>query len=360
MASSIPAVASDWRDFEEYEQIRAAQDVARDISDEARRIVRDSTVVDLTLPTTCGNLEQHGTLERARAAGCDFVSLTVNEASIPPSTGTLKTIGRVLRYVAERPHEMAFARGLGDVRDARATGRLAVGVHFQETDPVEDDLGLVAVYRTLGVSHMLLAYNRRNRVADGCAESANAGLSLFGRALVKEMRTAGVLCDGSHSGVRSTLEAMEIYEGPFIFSHSNCHALVEHYRNVTDKQIEQCAATDGVIGVNGCGEFLADPYARANSIFPHVDYLCAKVGAEHVGLGLDRIADPDLSHEWVLANALMWPDTEDGQLQYVNFAPPDVIGELVDLMLAHGYDESAVRRILGENWMRVLATVWGE
>nr|WP_238353203.1 membrane dipeptidase [Kribbella solani] len=313
----------------------------------------------MTLPSAEGNITKHQVLERAYGAGFDFVSVTVNDLDVvPASLGALRTIARVQRYVSEHEDKFVYARTLGDVAAARRAGRMAVGAHFQGTDPLEDDLDLLTTYRMLGVSHMLLAYNNGNRIAGGCADAVDPGLSPLGRRAIIEMRAAGILCDGSHTGRRSTLEAMELYDGPFIFSHSNCAGLVGHYRNLTDEQIRACAATGGVIGLNGCGEFLDDPMARAESLFRHLDYLCELVGPEHVGLGLDRIADADASHEAVLRNRLRWPTGADEEPKYYNFAAPETAGELVDLMLEHGYDETAVRGILGQNWMRVLAEVW--
>jgi membrane dipeptidase len=236
---------------------------------------------------------------------------------------------------------------------------MGVGIHFQETDPVNGNLDLVWLYRDLGISHMLLAYNRRNLVADGCAERTDGGLSRFGQALVKEMRQAGILCDGSHTGYQSSLEAMEMYDGPFVFSHSNCKAVFDHYRNISDDQIVACANTGGVVGINGVGRFLDDPFATADSMFRHVDHVVSLVGWRHVGIGLDRMADPDRMWRWLHENAGMWPDNQGRSLRYATYAPHNAIGEVVDLMIARGYPEEAIRGYLGENFLRVLQDVWG-
>jgi membrane dipeptidase len=357
--SDTTGVGPDWRDFPGYAEVAAAQDRERRISDRARQLVAQSLVIDMTLPFGEGNVTTHGALERARGTGVDFISVTVNDLdAFPASTGVLRTVARLQRYVAANADRFGYARDLADVADARSAGLTAVGIHLQDSEPLEGDLDRLRTYRILGVSHILLAYNTGNRIAGGCADTVDGGLSRLGRSAVTEMRAVGILCDGSHSGRRSTLQAMELYDGPFIFSHSNCAAVVDHYRNLTDEQIRSCAATDGVIGLNGCGEFLADPMATASSLFEHLDYLCDMVGPRHVGLGLDRIVDAEASHEAVLANQSRWPTAGSAPLPFYNFAAPETVLELVDEMLDHGYDEAAIRAVLGGNWQRVLSEVW--
>lgn len=338
--------------------IRAEQDRPRDVSEDAGRILRDSCAIDMTQPASQGNLAEHNVLERARAAGFGFVSVTVDRLG-ENVQGAVQGIAKVRRYVSDRGGDFLFVRAPADIATAWEQNRTGVGVHFQETTPVSGDLDMVWIYKDLGISHMLLAYNKRNDVADGCAESTDAGLSRFGRALVKEMRRAGILCDGSHTGHRSSMEAMESFDGPFIFSHSNCKAVFDHYRNITDGQIKACAETGGVIGINGVGRFLDDPLASAASMFRHVDHIASLVGWQHVGIGLDRMADPDKMWRWLNDNAAMWPANQGRPLKYATFAPHDAVGEVVDLMLDHGYPEEAVRGYLGGNFSRVLTSVWG-
>jgi membrane dipeptidase len=345
-------------DVAQIDAIRAEQNRPREISDDARRLLRESCAVDMTQPILEGNLTEHRVLERARAAGFGFVSVTVDHGSDVVHSA-IEDIARIRRYVTDRTDDFVFVRDYADILRAKESDRTGVGIHFQDTDPVNGNLDLVWLYRDLGISHMLLAYNRRNLVADGCAERTDGGLSRFGQALVAETRRAGILCDGSHTGYRSSMEAMELYDGPFIFSHSNCKAVFDHYRNIADDQIIACAQTGGVVGINGVGRFLDDPFATAESMFRHVDHVVSLVGWQHVGIGLDRMADPDRMWRWLHENAGMWPGNQGRALQYATYAPHDAIGEVVDLMIAHGYPENAIRGYLGVNFLRVLEAVWG-
>ena len=204
----------------------------------------------------------------------------------------------------------------------------------------------------------MLSYNAKNLVGDGCAERTDCGLSRWGIELIEEMNRVGMLVDGTHSGYRTTMEALEITDSPFIFSHSNAWSVFEHYRNIKDDQIKACASTGGVIGINGLGEFLDDHDATTQSMFKHIDYIANLVGPEYVGLGLDYVRDVDGFWDWVRYNDFMWPKNEKQERTNSRFAQPEQVLELVDLMLNSGYSESDAKAILGGNFRRVCEQVW--
>jgi len=255
------------------------------------RVMREAIVCDMTLPWLYHYMvDEDVTLPRYKQAGMDFVSLTVN---IPQNSlaETVRHISMVKAHIRSRPAVMVFAAGAEDIESAKSAGRLAVGLHFQATEPLDGAIELVQTYYDLGVRHMLLAYNQKNAVGDGCAERTDSGISRFGIRLIQEMNAVGVLVDGSHTGHRTTMEAMEHCRAPFIFSHSNAYALVPHYRNIQDDQIRACARSGGLIGINGVNEFLGDAHASSESMFRHIDYMSTLVGPQYVGIGLDYVKD---------------------------------------------------------------------
>ncbi len=266
-------------------------EVVPPVSDKASGLFQDSLVWDAILPWARGSNADHIDLilRRYRRVGVDFVSLTVGlQAGIEP---TMRHIAQVRQELAERNAWVTLAATTHDVQAARAAGKLAVGLNFQDSGPLENSAEMAAVYRALGVRQIGLAFNTRSLAGDGCAEESNSGLSRFGIAAVRAMNRAGILVDGSHAGCRTTLHAMEICEAPFIISHSNPFAVRAHYRSVTDEQIKACAATDGVIGINGVGFWVGDIDAPTEAIFRCLDYTVEKVGPRHVGLGFDYIYD---------------------------------------------------------------------
>lgn len=327
------------------------------IGEEAAALHRAALVWDMTLPWEPGLPDWDATLPRYRAAGVDFVSLTVNDHA-GTLAGTMLHLADVRAQIRRRADHLVLAETVDDILAARRDGKLALGFHFQETDPLEGSLELVQVYYDLGVRHMVLAYNRRNRVGDGCAERTDAGLSRFGVRLIAEMNRVGMLVDGSHTGYRTTMEAMDVGQAPFIFSHANAYGVVPHYRNVRDDQILACARTGGVIGVNGLAPYLDDPEASTASIFRHVDYLASLVGPQHVGIGLDYEKDVDRFRSWTRANPELWPQNEGQPRVEWKFAQPEQLPELTELMIGHGYPEADIRGILGMNFLRVARQVW--
>jgi len=165
------------------------------------------------------------------------------------------------------------------------------GVHYvcinvgMDLNPVHQILP-VALYRDLGVRQMHFAYNRNNAVAGGCHDEPQ-GLTALGRRMVAAVNSAGVLMDCAHTERRTTLDIMACSRHPVIFSHANPLALAEHGRNITDEQIRACAATGGVVCVSGVSRFLGVDEPSATDIARHVAYVADRVGAAHVGLGLD-------------------------------------------------------------------------
>lgn len=333
-----------------------------DVSDEALSLFRDSLVWDDLMPWLPGvNVDGiDEILPRFREVGVNFISLTLSAgAGLGASiSSTMHQIARVTQEIRKRGEWLVLARSVDEIRRAQANKKLAVNFNFQETLPFENDLKIIQVYYDLGVRQALLAYNQRNLVGDGCAERTDAGLSNFGVQVVKEMNRVGMLVDGSHSGYRTTMDAMEICEAPFVFSHSNPYAVRPHYRNIKDDQIKACAATGGVIGINGVGFWVGDWDASTDAIFRCLDYTVQLVGAEHVGLGFDYVHNLDGIIEAVRKAPLAWPPYKGEEMVKHNYAGSEQMVRLVQLMLDHGYPGEAIKGILGENFAKLCERVW--
>ena len=328
------------------------------ISERARDIHRNSLVWDMTVPYGVQHATDGVTLPRFKKAGFCLVSLTIGGDKTFGPAIALANIGQVLTVCADHADRYRFVQGVDDVDQARREGQLAITLNFQGTNVLANDLGLVEVFYRLGLRHMLLAYNQKNLVGDGCAERTDAGLSRFGLSLIAEMNRVGMLVDGTHTGYRTSMEAMEASTAPFIFSHCNAWALYRHYRNIRDDQIKACARTGGVIGVNGLGEFLDDMEATSESMFCHVDYIANLVGPQHVGIGLDYVKDVGGFWKYVDDSPDAWPENEGRANRHSRFVQPEQIEDLVELMCRRNYTDSDIRGILGENFYRVCKQVW--
>lgn len=338
------------------EHARRLEEIVGRASDRAKALVQDALIWDMTVPWR-SLWANDTTLPRFRNAGFNLVSLSVND--FPGSIrDTITYMAKVRADIRRNSAIMVLAETANDIRSAKEQNKLAIIFNHQETNQLERNLDLVEVYYKLGVRHMLLAYNQKNFVGDGCAEKTDAGLSRYGIDLIKEMNRVGMLVDGSHSGYRTTMEAMEISEKPFIFSHACAYGVYAHYRNIKDDQIKACVKTGGVIGVNGLGMYLYDADAKSESMFKHIDYIAELVGPEYVGIALDYVADPRPFYASVRNDRAKWPNSERKADVDEAFVPPEQIYEIVDLMLARGYSEKNARGILGENFFRVASSVW--
>jgi membrane dipeptidase len=318
------------------------------------QILASSDVWDMTLPWLLGQQEM-STLARFKQAGYTFVSATTED--FPPTIEGVQNCIQQFRDAAKAETDwLIIGTSLADIDRGRREGKLVVGLNIQDTVQLGTDLSRVETLYAMGVRHMLLAYNVRNFVADGCAEPADAGLSILGRQVVREMNRIGMVVDCSHTGRRSTLDAIEISERPPIFSHSGAHAVCAHIRNIQDDQIRACAARDGVIGVVGIGAFIGDAEARTETLFRHIDYIATLVGPRHVGMGSDFVKDmPSVWNAIVASKDTMWPDPTGTQLYEGTCFQPEQLAELVQIMLAHGYSVDVIKGILGDNFRRVYA-----
>ena len=329
----------------------------------ASRLYQEALVWDMTMPFSEVYGEFDLTLPRFVAAGVDVISLTVQNLPGADIARATMHLARVRAGIAARSDRMMLCTSVTEIRRAKATGKLALILNHQDGSPLGGMPEMVEVYHRLGIRVALLAYNAKNGLADGCAERTDEGLTSLGRRVVAAMLSSGMLCDGTHMGRRSSLEMAEICAAagrPMAFTHSNAHAVYPHYRNITDEQMRACAATGGVIGVNGLGEFLPDDEAGTDAIFAHLDHIVTLVGPRHAGIAMDYLRDEDRFWASVRATASAWPDPPGGvrQGRGSRFAQPEQILELTDRMVRAGYPDAAVTDMLGENWARLCEAAW--
>ena len=330
-----------------------------DISTQAAELHRDALVWDNTLPWgDLGRAElKANCLPRMTASGFNAVSLTLG-GDRNGMSDTITKIAKERTFFLGHSDRYVLVETADDILAAKAAGKLAVIFHFQGTNPVANDLNMIESYYRLGIRHMLMAYNLRNLVGDGCKERSDGGLSRYGLQLIQEMNRVGMWVDCSHTSYRTSMEVFELSKAPVIFSHTGAHALYHHSRNIRDDQIEACAKTGGVMGINGVGTFLADNEGTAESVFRHIDHFAELVGPQHVGIGLDFVYDRETSSpsRWNVCQEddpdidVPWPE--------INYTPPEELPRLTEAMLKHGYLEADIRGILGENWLRVARQVW--
>jgi membrane dipeptidase len=249
---------------------------------------------------------------------------------------------------------------------------------------IASDLGVLRSYTALGVRYMTLTHSGNDEWADSSTDKAvHNGLTPFGKDVVGEMNRLGVMVDISHVSDKTFYDALEVSKAPLIASHSSCRAICDAPRNMTDQMIKDLAAKGGVIQINyhvgflsqefrsaekadpkvnlaiaaevtkrcgdkeGCqlieGERITRAYVEKDKlprvdwtkIIEHIDHAVKLVGADHVGLGSDF----------------------DGANMPYGMEDVTKLPQITEALLRKGYSEGDVKKILGENTLRVMGEV---
>jgi membrane dipeptidase len=294
-------------------------------------------------------------LRRYGDAGVGYLSVNVGFAP-HDIDATMRVLSSWRRQVLLRPEDFALVSTVDDMLAARDAGRLVVGFDLEDTNPLGGEIGMVQAYYDLGVRSMLMTYNGENMAGFGCHAPNDTGLTGFGRAVVDEMNRVGMMVDASHTGYRTSMDVLERTASPAIFSHSCMRAVWDHDRNILDDQARACAATGGVIGINGVGIFLGDNDISVAAMVRHIDYAVELVGPQHVGIGTDFVFDTeDLNRE--LGNSQIFPASYRSGNQ-LDFFPPEQLPALEAELADRGYPPADIAGIMGGNFLRVARQVW--
>lgn len=264
-----------------------------------------------------------------------------------------------------------LATSVDDVMRAKKEKKLAIVFAFHTAGGIENDPSLLTIFHRLGVRVIQITFNDRNLLGDGCTERTDCGLSNFGLQVVEDMNRLGMVIDLSHTGYTTSMETIQFSKEPVIMSHANSRTLCDVERNKTDEEIKALAEKGGVIGVT--------PYAlmvkrerrpTLEDYLDHIDYLVKLVGPNHIGIGSDLAEGrwgSDGKEPWLfgpkglpeyrrMTQKLTWltPKTEfaDGFSSILHF--PNVTKGLV----ARGYSDQEIEKILGKNILRLYKTVW--
>jgi membrane dipeptidase len=294
-------------------------------------------------------------LDRYRTAGVNIVSLNVG-FDVVPWENTVRVLAHFRHWVRRHTDDYLLVETVADVRRAKREGKLGVTFDIEGGCALDGQLSMVALYHELGVRWMLIAYNRNNALGGGCQDD-DQGLTPFGRQVVDEMARVGMVTCCSHTGFRTTMDVIACAGNPVIMSHSNPSAVWPHKRNIGDEAIRACAATGGVVGINGIGVFLGRNDARTETAVRHIDYVASLVGVEHVGFGLDFVFDRAELDAFIANDPQTFPP-EEGYGVRQEFVEPEQLPQIVDALQRMGYSDDDLRAIAGGNHLRVAEQVW--
>lgn len=288
----------------------------------------------------------------------------------------LKRVYYHRQFIEENSDKIFLATTIEDIESAKKEGKVAIVFGFQNPKPmiplvevrplsevVQDAGSAVAIFYSLGVRITQLTYNYRNLIAEGCNERTNCGLSKFGVRFVEKLNELGMVIDLSHAGPATVMDAIEYSKDPVICSHTNVYSLCENIRNIQDEGIKALAEKGGVIGISGWSYHLVPPPTRATieDVLDHIEYLVNLVGVDHVGYGSDaaefmpveRFEGLEIENPELMFSGQKFEETLAEGLDTISKLP-----NLTKGLVARGYSDQEISKILGGNWLRVFKRVW--
>jgi len=309
---------------------------------------------------------------------------------------TLQLIEGVMEQLRRHPKEMLLGLTAEDIVSAYRDGVFCVLLGIEGGHSIENDLGLLREYHRLGARYMTLTWANSNEWADSSGDLDDAsvkhhgGLTDFGREVVREMNRLGMMVDVSHVSDATFWDVMQTTHAPVLASHSCSRALTNSARNLTDEQMRAIARSDGAVMVNFYPAFVDESWRRIwkacekerdalreaveaeyrergepvpysvqmqvdrdfyaqradvmqlpgiDAVVEHIDYVAKVAGIDHVGLGSDF----------------------DGfSLLPEGIASAADLPKLTAALMGRGYTAEQMKKILGGNLLRVMATVQAE
>jgi membrane dipeptidase len=372
---------------------------AGDISARARKLHFSSIIVDTHDDTTQRFLDGKFDLGARSATGsidiprmregnlsAIFFSIWIPSKITGPEAvnRAMTQIDAVREQVRKHPNDLVLATTAAEIRAARKQGRIAALMGVEGGHMINSDLGLLRSYAALGVRYMTLTHSGNDEWADSSTDKPiHNGLTDFGKDVIREMNRLGVMVDISHVSDKTFYDALETSKAPLIASHSSCRAICDAPRNMTDQMMKDLAAKGGVMQINyhvgflsqefrdtekanpelnkaisaevmkrcgdseGCqlveGDRITREYVEQGKlprvdftkIIEHIEHAVKVAGIEHVGLGSDF----------------------DGANMPYGMEDATKLPKITEALLQKGYSEGDVKKILGENTLRVMTEV---
>lgn len=377
----------------------------------AKEVHNSAIVVDTHADTTQRMLDEdfdlahppagdHGHIDFSKAArgnlGAEFFSIWVEPDKYKGhyARRTLDLIDAVYEQAAKNPSQMTMAYSVADIRHAR-TGphkKLAALMGIEGGHSIENDIHLLRDYYRLGVRYMTLTWSNTNEWADSSGDIDDSkvehhnGLTDFGKDVVREMNRLGMMVDISHVADKTFWDAISVTQAPVIASHSGARALANHPRNMTDEMLKAVTKNGGVVMVNFFSAFVDEDFRKAWDAQAPERNAAVKAAVdqwkqEHPGQEPPYNIDEKVQHEWGMKiprpplKALI--DQIDhvakvagidhvglgSDFDGVSYLTPEGIDSAADLpkitaaLMDRGYSAVDVKKILGENLLRVFGQV---
>jgi membrane dipeptidase len=369
------------------------------ISERARRLHFSSLVIDTHDDTTqrfldssfgLGERNALGSIDIPRmkegGLGAIFFSIWIPSKITGPEAvkRALDQIGAVRQQVNKHSNDLMLVTTADGIRDAYKQSKIAGLIGVEGGHMIASDLSVLRRYAALGARYMTLTHSGNAEWADSSTDKpVHNGLTEFGKDVVREMNRLGMIVDISHVSDKTFADVLEISKAPVFASHSDCRAICDAPRNMTDDMIRALAAKGGVIQINYHVGFLSQEFRNAEKAHPEWDKAIALEVRKRCGEreGCQLIEGDRITREYVLRGDLPrveWTKIIEHIDHAVKVAGIDHVGlgsdfdganmpfgmedatklpQITNALLEKGYSEGDVKKILGENTLRVMAEV---
>lgn len=277
---------------------------------------------------------------------------------------TLLRIGQWNRLF-ELHHDLIMpVKSTADIYLAKKRGKVGIMFGAQNCSAIEDDIAMIEIMRTLNLMIMQLTYNNQSLLACGCYEAVDSGVTRFGRQVIKEMNRVGMIVDMSHSGERSTLDAIEISQRPIVISHANPSSFHNARRNKSDEVLKALAESGGLLG------FSLYPFHLKNGSECTLNEFCDMVastadlmGIDHIGIGTDLCQEQPTSILQWMRNGRWSKEMDYGEGSKSDADWPKPLSWFRDSrdfpnitrgLQTRGFNDEEVAKIMGLNWLNFL------
>jgi membrane dipeptidase len=370
-----------------------------DLSTRARALHFSSLVVDTHVDTTQRLLDPgfnlavrdaRGSVDMPRlregGVGAIFFAAWVPSKVTGPAAvqRAMQQIAAVRSQIDEHPKDLMLATTAEEVRGARQAGKIAILLGIEGGQMINSDLQTLRKFAALGVRYMTLTHSGNVEWADSSGDIAkHNGLTAFGKEVVREMNRLGMMVDISHVSDKTFYDVLAVSRAPVIASHSSCRTLCDAPRNMTDAMIKALAAKGGVIEINFHVAFLSQKFRDAERRNPHINKAIEQEVAHicHGNEGCELLEGDRLTREYVQKGELPrvdWSEIIDHIDHAVKLVGVEHVGlgsdfdganmpygmedaaqlpKITEALLRRGYSEGDVRKILGENTLRLMADV---
>ena len=261
---------------------------------------------------------------------------------------TIAVVARLFRLETESQGQIKVVRTVNELVHCLQEGILAIILHFEGAEAIDPHLDALEVFYQAGLRSLGIVWSRPNAFGHGVpfkfphSPDTGPGLTAPGRDLVRACNRLGILLDLSHINEQGFWDVARLSTAPLVATHSAAHTLCPSTRNLTDRQLDAIKASQGIVGLtfelaNLREDADDDPNTPLDVIVRHIDYLVEHLGIDGVGFGSDFDGGITLPQE----------------LGDVSGLP-----RLITALCEHGYDQSALRKLTHENWLRVLRLIW--